>query len=223
MFQCVLADPPWQYADKKADMKACGPGADSYYHTLPLDKIGSFLTDNCLPRTELTLADTIADDAHLWCWVTNGFLADGTGAEVVKRWGFTSKTVVTWVKGRLTVDGELITDDELAEALRVPKGLKRRLIELFAGRAKLVQHIGTGSYLRNSTEHLIFATRGRAPAAVRDLPTSFIAPRGEHSVKPDIVYDWAERLMPDVPRLELFGRRLRAGWVTYGDDPAVAS
>ena len=50
---------------------------------------------------------------------------------------------------------------------------------------------GLGSYLRNSTEHVIFATRGDTttrPAAA-SLPTHFEAPRGEHSEKPDKFYE----------------------------------
>ena len=50
---------------------------------------------------------------------------------------------------------------------------------------------GLGSYFRNSTEHVIFATRGDTttrPAAA-SLPTHFEAPRGEHSEKPDKFYE----------------------------------
>ena len=31
-------------------------------------------------------------------WVTNPFLCDGSGPEVVKAWGFEPKTVLTWAK-----------------------------------------------------------------------------------------------------------------------------
>ena len=50
---------------------------------------------------------------------------------------------------------------------------------------------GLGSYFRNSTEHVIFATRGDTttrPAAA-SLPTHFEAPRGEHSEKPEKFYE----------------------------------
>lgn len=50
---------------------------------------------------------------------------------------------------------------------------------------------GLGSYFRNSTEQVIFATLGKTttrPAAA-SIPTHFEAPRGEHSAKPDKFYD----------------------------------
>jgi N6-adenosine-specific RNA methylase IME4 len=87
---------------------------------------------------------------HLYLWTTNNFM--GRACELVARWGFQHRTVITWIKP-------------------TPFGL--------------------GSYFRNSTEHVLFATLGdtttRPAAAV--MPTHFEAPRGGHSEKPEKFYD----------------------------------
>ena len=79
--------------------------------------------------------------------------------------------------------------------------------------------LGLGAYLRNSTEHLLFATRGKAPVRFRSQPTWINAPVQEHSRKPDEQYAVIERIS-DGPYLELFARRrppsVRA-WSVWGN------
>src|SRR5262245_61446110 len=50
---------------------------------------------------------------------------------------------------------------------------------------------GLGSYFRNSTEHVLFATLGETTTrhAAASISTHFEAPRGEHSEKPEKFYD----------------------------------
>jgi N6-adenosine-specific RNA methylase IME4 len=75
---------------------------------------------------------------------------------------------------------------------------------------------GVGHYLRNNTEHVIFATRGR-PRTPADKPLStwYVWPRGAHSAKPDAFGDLVEAVSPR-PYVELFCRRPRFGWDTWG-------
>lgn len=79
--------------------------------------------------------------------------------------------------------------------------------------------IGMGFYFRNTTEHVIFAVRGSLRCRHKDQSTDFAAPRAQHSQKPDIFYSIVERMSPG-PYLDLFARRERAGWVSWGDQLA---
>jgi N6-adenosine-specific RNA methylase IME4 len=82
------------------------------------------------------------------------------------------------------------------------------------------QSIGMGIYVRQQHEQLIIASRG-APitASPSTLPASvFSSPRGKHSEKPKVVYEFIERMYPDLPKIELFARSRRAGWGAWGNE-----
>ncbi len=76
--------------------------------------------------------------------------------------------------------------------------------------------MGLGYWGRGSTEQSFLFTRGkprRLSAGVRKL---IIAPRREHSRKPDEQYDRIEALCSG-PYLELFARSQRPGWDVWGN------
>jgi N6-adenosine-specific RNA methylase IME4 len=77
---------------------------------------------------------------------------------------------------------------------------------------------GMGWYFRGQTEHVLFGTRGTAPIppAAR-IPNFLIAPRDGHSGKPPAFQDLIEQVSP-APYLELFARRQRFGWDTWGNE-----
>lgn len=75
---------------------------------------------------------------------------------------------------------------------------------------------GVGHYLRNNTEHLIFAARGRPMTPEhKPLSTWYQWPRGQHSVKPAGALDLVEQVSPG-PYVELFARQPRLGWDAWG-------
>ena len=158
-YRTIVADPPWKY-----DSAATKADAAKHYATMSLNDICGL----SIPNTK--------DDAHLWLWGTNALLEDAY--RVVRAWGFSPLTLVTWCK-------------------RQP---------------------GVGHYLRNNTEHVILASRGH-PMVPSDKPIStwYIWPRAEHSRKPDAFYDLVESVSPG-PYLELFARRQRLGWDTWGNE-----
>jgi N6-adenosine-specific RNA methylase IME4 len=75
--------------------------------------------------------------------------------------------------------------------------------------------IGLGNYFRGATEQILFGVRGSLPLLVRDQATYFTAPRSGHSTKPQEFYELVERCSPG-PWIEMFARRRRKGWATWG-------
>ncbi|MEV8358466.1 MT-A70 family methyltransferase [Microbacterium sp. NPDC076895] len=76
-----------------------------------------------------------------------------------------------------------------------------------------------GNYLRNSTEHLIFATRGKAPVQFKSQGTWTFAPLQDHSHKPEEQYAIIRRVSgEDSTKLELFARRREHGWDAWGNE-----
>lgn len=74
---------------------------------------------------------------------------------------------------------------------------------------------GMGWNFRNVTEHCLFGTRGRTRTLLRNVRNVIVAPRGPHSAKPDEFYEVVRRQSPG-PRLELFSRQVRDGFVGWG-------
>jgi len=137
----------------------------------------------------------VASDAILFMWATVPLIEQGL--RIVKAWGFTYKTMVLWDK-------------------QVPTR--------------------TGSWLPIQNEILLVGTKGkillvgtkgkkmRPPGAKRRQisPNLISIRKTKHSAKPPEFHDLVERLYPGLPaRAELFPRKLRPGWVPFGNDLAL--
>jgi N6-adenosine-specific RNA methylase IME4 len=85
-FRTVLADPPWQFANRTGKI-APEHRRLSRYGTMTLDEI-------CALPVEPVMHDT----AHLYLWVPNALLPEGL--DVMKAWGFTYKSNIIWHKLR---------------------------------------------------------------------------------------------------------------------------
>jgi N6-adenosine-specific RNA methylase IME4 len=78
---------------------------------------------------------------------------------------------------------------------------------------------GAGYYGRNWHESVLIGTRGTGMARRGyQAPSFFEAPRRKHSEKPEEVHRRLEEMYPDLPKLELFARARRRGWVSWGDE-----
>lgn len=88
--------------------------------------------------------------------------------------------------------------------------------------------LGNGRYTRANSEGCLLGIRGRGierqDAGVSQLIDTY-GPRKDHSYKPEESYRRLEQLFGDVSRLELFARRQRPGWTTWGNevpsDPSI--
>lgn len=81
---------------------------------------------------------------------------------------------------------------------------------------------GVGFYFRNTTELLLFGTRGKNARTLQPgrSQVNFMATRKrEHSRKPDEQYPIIERCSFG-PRLEMFARGPRDGWTVFGNQSA---
>lgn len=76
---------------------------------------------------------------------------------------------------------------------------------------------GTGYIFRSAAELLLVGTRGEPKWLSRSERNLWALPVREHSRKPDELYGVIERLTPG-PRLELFARTQRPGWVAWGNE-----
>lgn len=186
----IVADPPWRYENDRGTQTRAkrgrkGTTASGHYPVMDNAEIAA-----------LPLGDLADDVCALYLWVTNPRMFGHVNRrrdpvspiDMVEGWGFTYKTLVTWVKTG-------------------PPGM--------------------GFNFRGHTEHAIYATRGKLsiPAEKRESNV-VVAPRRAHSQKPEAFYDLVERVSPG-PYLEMFARRNRFNWHTWGNEslnhvPALA-
>lgn len=139
----------------------------------------------------LPVRDICAKDAVLFLWVIQPMLPQAL--QVINAWGFTYKTVgFFWVK---------------------TKGSQRLLFH-----DEDSTRMGLGYYTRSGCEQCWIATRGRGyERKVFDQRQVIFAPVREHSRKPDEIADAIVRMTPDLPRLEMFARTRRSGFMAFGN------
>lgn len=84
--------------------------------------------------------------------------------------------------------------------------------------------MGLGTYLRNASETILFATRGKAPVKFRSQMNWLWLPVGSHSEKPRELISTIERVSPG-PYCELFCRKRPASserWWVWGNEVSAS-
>jgi N6-adenosine-specific RNA methylase IME4 len=74
-----------------------------------------------------------------------------------------------------------------------------------------------GPTFQPTVEFVLFAKRGHLKAQSKIDSQWFQWPKGRHSQKPEAFLDIVEQVSPG-PRVELFARRNRLGWDTWGNE-----
>lgn len=138
----------------------------------------------------LPVGELAAKDCVLFMWVTWPTLLEAIG--LLDAWGFKYKTCAfDWMKAHAG-QVEMFRDD--TDAL-----------------------MGMGYWTRANSEPCLLATRGKPKRINADVRQGIIAPRREHSRKPDEIHGRIERLVGG-PYLELFARApARCGWTVWGN------
>src|SRR5262249_28834895 len=132
----------------------------------------------------MPVAELALPDSVLFLWISWPLLE--TGLATIRQWGFQYKTCAfAWMKANGTQMH--MFDDEIQPDMLL------------------------GYWTRANSEVCLLATRGQPRRLNADVRQGIIAPRREHSRKPDGIHDRIERLVPG-PYLELFARQERPGW-----------
>lgn len=83
--------------------------------------------------------------------------------------------------------------------------------------AKAPRGIGMGGAFTTTTEFILFCRRGSLPHIEKQDSSWWVWRRGKHSAKPEAFLDMVEQVSPG-PYVELFARRDRLGWDTWGNE-----
>jgi N6-adenosine-specific RNA methylase IME4 len=111
--------------------------------------------------------------------------------DVMAAWGFTYKTVgFYWAKLNKSAGGLVFTERDF--------------------------FTGLGFWTRANPEPCLLGTRGKPRRRSAGVAKLVMAPRREHSRKPDLVHERIETLV-EGPYLEMFARSSRPGWDAWGD------
>lgn len=77
---------------------------------------------------------------------------------------------------------------------------------------------GPGNWTHANAELCLLATKGHPKRQARNIHQVIISRIEEHSKKPEEARRRIERLMGNVPRVELFARRHVPGWDVWGNE-----
>jgi N6-adenosine-specific RNA methylase IME4 len=195
-FKLIYIDPCWPYNEPGFRKAGKEQGvANIAYDTMEFHELVGFKTmiDKWSARNCLMLM-----------WATAPRL--DMARDLLPLWGYRYVTVgFVWVKTKQNPDQLLIPGMDVAAFAQSMLATDLRK--------------GMGFHTSIETEYCLLAKRGKPGAAeIRMVDQVVFAPIREHSRKPDEVAERIERIFPSlVPRIEVFARRRRPSWITWGN------
>ncbi len=139
----------------------------------------------------LPVSDLALRSAHLYLWVTNKYLRHVW--DIAEGWGFRPVRLIVWAKEPRGWN---------------PGGTWPSTAEfcLFASTGAATRRLG-----RASSQWFVWPRQLGPPVAAGERRQTM------HSAKPEAFLDLVESISPG-PYLEMFARRQRLGWDTWGDE-----
>lgn len=175
-YKCIVADPPWSFRNKRTGGSMTSGAADKY-------AVMELVDIKLLDVNGISVQELGDKDSILFLWVPNAMLPEGL--EVMKAWGYTYKTKLTWIKDKK--NGKL----------------------------------GIGYWFRNTDEPCLIGIRGKVKAFRSSSKNIIYEEPREHSRKPDGFFKLIEPELKKFdlnPKIELFAREHRDGWIGWGDE-----
>jgi N6-adenosine-specific RNA methylase IME4 len=193
----ILADPPWRYetygeGGRGRSPDGALPGNPDTRAGAPVRHYETMTLEQLQALPVLHLA---AQDCVLLMWAIDSMLDEAL--DLGRRWGFAFKTVgFYWVKERRDTRPRSYLADMSEADQQFP--------------------LGMGHWTRGNPEQCLLFTLGAPPRLSAGVRKLIVAPRREHSRKPDEQYPRIEKLAPG-PYAELFARQRRPGWDAWGN------
>lgn len=193
-YHVLVTDPPWLYSGDPNKDQAAG----KHYPCMSVaDMVRAFDVRRILKKQNV-----------VFVWATSPRLHDAIA--LIGGWGLYFRGVAkVWVK--TTLDGRVINGQGVRPSIIKPT-TEHLLLASSEESDDSVEYLLAGStkkegrplgLLSESQRQVVFAPR----------------PGGIHSRKPDVFLQDIEELFGSVPRLEMFARRSRDGWDTFGNEP----
>jgi len=200
-YRTIVADPPWDYGGLTGP--SCRAKSGPCYPLMGLDEI-----------KQLPVSDLSEDAAHLYLWAVLPLMAGAY--DVVRAWGFRPATMLTWCKpGPGLSRGFRGNTEHLIVGRRGSHPYINPTCATCGGRDRGAHkcHCASPEWRHNGAP-----VPPVEPSFTGIMPgTWYEAPLGEHSEKPELFMDMVEQMSPG-PYLELFARRNRLGWDTWGNE-----